>query len=306
MHGVGHAGEKGVTKLLAAYCAGYSDVRIRLSSTTPASDNARVTDTQVQQFLHNGYVKLEKAFPRPTAEEAVAILWTKCGCDPHNPATWTRPVVRLGDCPEEPFREAANTPVLRQAFDRLVGPGRWIARESLGGFAIRFPHGDDPGDTGWHVDASFPPDHPTTSYFDWRINVESKGRALLMLFLFSDVTENDAPTRIRIGSHLSVARLLAPSGAAGMSSLEVANAMQDVTGGLPEAEATGEAGTVYLCHPFLVHAAQRHRGSNPRFLAQPPLYPKEPLNLRRQDGDYSLVEQAILLALRPTLLSPDS
>ena len=34
------------------------------------------------------------------------------------------------------------------------------------------------------------------------------------------------------------------------------------------------AGTVYLCHPFLVHAAQPHRGTRPRFMAQPPLLPK--------------------------------
>jgi len=39
---------------------------------------------------------------------------------------------------------------------------------------------------------------------------------------------------------------------------------------LPETLATGEAGTVYLCHPFLVHAAQQHRGSTPRFQWRPP------------------------------------
>ncbi|MDF3856529.1 phytanoyl-CoA dioxygenase, partial [Paracoccus pantotrophus] len=42
----------------------------------------------------------------------------------------------------------------------------------------------------------------------------------------------------------------------------------------PEVLATGAAGTVYLCHPFLVHAAQPHRGTRPRFMAQPPLLPK--------------------------------
>jgi hypothetical protein len=46
-----------------------------------------------------------------------------------------------------------------------------------------------------------------------------------------------------------------------------------VTSGQAIALATGRAGDVYLCHPFLVHAAQSHRGRNPRFLAQPPLYP---------------------------------
>jgi hypothetical protein len=33
--------------------------------------------------------------------------------------------------------------------------------------------------------------------------------------------------------------------------------------------ATGQAGDVYLCHSFLVHAAQRHRATTPRFRAQP-------------------------------------
>ena len=64
--------------------------------------------------------------------------------------------------------------------------------------------------------------------------------------------------------------------------------------GRPEALATGEAGTVYLCHPFLVHAAQPHRGTHPRFLAQPPLLPREPLTI---DGP-SPVERAIAAALR--------
>ena len=61
----------------------------------------------------------------------------------------------------------------------------------------------------------------------------------------------------------------------------------------PQALATGEAGTVYLCHPFLVHAAQMHRGAVPRFMAQPPLHPAEPVRLDREDGNYSPVETAI-------------
>jgi hypothetical protein len=75
-------------------------------------------------------------------------------------------------------------------------------------------------------------------------------------------------------------------------------ALERVTGGMPEAIATGLAGTVYLCHPFLAHAAQPHRGVAPRFLAQPPLYPRVPFELERSDGGYSLVERAIRLGLR--------
>ena len=257
-----------------------------------------MTHAQQEQFLHDGLVKVENGFSEAIAEEGRTILWRESGCDPANPATWIHPVVRMGDCAQKPFRQAANTPVLHAAFDQLFGAGRWIPRTSLGGFPIRFPHKDDPGDTGWHVDASFPPDHQSGPYFDWRINLESKGRALLMLFLFSDVTEQDAPTRIRCGSHLRVARLLAGAGPEGMSFMEVAQALEGITSDLGETAATGPAGTVYLCHPFLAHAAKSHRGNNPRFMAQPPLYPKVPVNLARSDEDYSLVERAIIKGMR--------
>ena len=268
-----------------------------------SSDPAKaspLTDTQITQFVHDGFVKISKAFPRALADEARSILWRDTGCDESDPTTWTKPVIRLGNYAQGPFTEAANTPVLHQAFDQLVGPGHWQARHDLGTFPIRFPSPDEPGDTGWHVDSSFPPDSgDTTDYLHWRINLRSKGRALLMLFLFSDIAENDAPTRIRVGSHLDVARILAPAGDYGFSLLELAtttNIFAD-TAAHPEVLATGEAGTVYLCHPFLVHAAQPHRGSRPRFLAQPPLMPAAPFLLDRADGAYSPVEQAIRLAL---------
>jgi len=257
-----------------------------------------LTDERRQQFVQDGFVRLDHAFSSELAAQARSILWREAGCEPEDRTTWKRPVVRVADCSQHPFRQAANTPVLHAAFDVLVGPGRWVPRESLGGFPIRFPHPDDPGDTGWHVDSSFPPPEPTNSYFDWRINVRSKGRALLMLFLFSDVSQQDAPTRIRLGSHLSVARLLSPLGEDGLSMLELARLADTDTCGMPEVVATGAAGTVYLCHPFLVHAAQPHRGATPRFLAQPPLYSRAPLELERLDGAYSLVETAIRLGRR--------
>jgi hypothetical protein len=114
-----------------------------------------------------------------------------------------------------------------------------------------------------------------------------------MLFLFSEVTEADAPTRIRIGSHLDVPPLLEPYGEEGVSGLEIAPALVAASAHRPLAYATGRPGDVYLCHPFLVHAAQPHHGTRPRFMAQPPLYPAVPCELDRADGAYSPVERAI-------------
>jgi len=238
-------------------------------------------------FVQCGAARLEQAFPPELAGECREILWRATGCDPADTRTWSRPVVRLADHAEEPFRLAANTAALHAAFDVLVGRGRWRPRASVGGFPIRFPSAEDPGDTGWHTDAGF-----YAADGSMRLNLRSQGRALLLLFLFSDVGEDDAPTRIEIGSHLDVPPLLEPAGAAGVDAMELPQRF-DPGRNHPIALATGRAGDVYLCHPFLIHAAQRHRGTTPKFMAQVALEAIDPLELDRRDGDYSPVEVAI-------------
>lgn len=256
-----------------------------------------LNEQEVAAFVREGVVRIDGAFPRAVADACRAVLWRDAGLDAADASTWTKPVIRLGNYHDPAFVGAANTPVLHGAFDRLVGCGRWVAPASVGTFPVRFPSTQDPGDAGWHIDASFaPPDGDAHDYMAWRVNVRSKGRALLMLLLFSDVGPDDAPTRIRIGSHLSIARALAGAGEDGATVFALQDAYT-ATAALPEITATGDAGTVYLCHPFLVHAAQPHRGTRPRFMAQPPLFPAQPLSLTRADGDYSAVERAIRLAL---------
>src|ERR1700761_1006665 len=100
---------------------------------------------QIDQFIEDGFVAIGEAFPRHLADRARAIMWRNLPCDGDDPATWTRPVIRLGGYGDEPFRLAANTPVLHTALDQLVGPGRWRPRGGLGTFPVRFPHPDDPG-----------------------------------------------------------------------------------------------------------------------------------------------------------------
>ena len=252
-----------------------------------------LTTQQIEQFIQSGYVEIPNAFSKELAETCRSILWKDTGCDPNDPSTWIHPVVRLGGYSQEPFRLAANTPILHTAADQLVGKGRWTPCGSVGTFPVRFPSDKDPGDTGWHADASFyGPDR------SMRLNVNSRGRALLMLFLFSDIGMDDAPTRILAGSHLDVPALLQPAGEYGLDFISLA---QKFTGTLERqvVYATGTAGTVFLCHPFLIHGAQPNRGKSARFLAQPPLLPRsdESIRLHREDGDYSPVEIAIRLGL---------
>lgn len=243
---------------------------------------------EVESFIAHGYVAIQGAVPADVVQACRQLIWQDLGQRgvTADPATWTEPVVRIA-CPEGgPFAEAGTRPALWEAFDQLIGAGRWWRRAGVGGtIPVRFPSAGDPGDAGWHIEASYERDGQ-----QW-VNINSRARGLLVLYLFSDVDASSAPTRIRPGSHLDAARVLAPAGVEGLAWTEAASASAEASAGRPTALATGDAGDAFLCHPFLVHAASwPHQGLLPRMMAQPAvaLHAQFPLT-----APLSPVEQAI-------------
>src|ERR1044072_7654389 len=103
-----------------------------------------LTAEQLDRFNQEGFLRVERAFPRDLADEARAILWKDTGCDPDDRGTWIKPVIRLGMYSQAPFIKAANTQVLHEAFDQLVGAGKWLPCGSMGTFPVRFPSAEDP------------------------------------------------------------------------------------------------------------------------------------------------------------------
>ena len=63
------------------------------------------------------------------------------------------------------------------------------------------------------------------------------------------------------------------------------------------AEITASPGDVYLCHPFLYHAASPNHSGVPRFMCNRTTPLRERMQLRRSDDDYSPVEESIRRAL---------
>ena len=250
---------------------------------------------ELERFIEDGYLIVRSAVPTELAEECRVSAAQQLGIDLASPNTWRRPVVRgvpTGVC----FRQAANAPHLMDAVGQLVNPDAWQPRPNLGAFVVRFPSDEDPGDAGWHIDSSFQP--PGDSR--WFVNYRSKERALLLLCLLSDVGMDDAPSRLLAGSPPEMARLLASAGEEGLP-----GAYEDQESQIPlpaskdgEVFATGSAGDVFICHPFLVHAASwPHRGEQPRFLAQPPIAVSDGLVLDRPLNRLSAVARAIRLGI---------
>jgi hypothetical protein len=260
--------------------------------------DAVLSPAEIERFVADGFVVVRGAVPRRTVDDCWSELATdlrRRGVDPDRRETWMAPVVRL-DCPfTPPFAAAGTQPRLWEAYDQLLGEGTWWQHPVVGGtIPVRFPVAGDPGDAGWHVDGSFAIDGL------FGLNVHSRDRGLLCLFLFTDVGPDDAPTEIKVGSHLDVPPVLEPFGQTGADFVTVAQALPASTFARRSAFATGAAGDVYICHPFLVHRATwPHRGERPRAIAQPGIPTKQPFALDR-DADptgASPVERAILQAL---------
>ncbi|ETK37853.1 phytanoyl-CoA dioxygenase family protein [Microbispora sp. ATCC PTA-5024] len=229
-----------------------------------------LSDADLDRFVAEGYLKLEEAFPRAVGDRIRSSLWERIGLSPDRPEEWTRPVVwTLDDTGEGPFGEAMGSPRLAAALDRIAGG--WIPRGAPGMTPVRFPHPGDSGDTGWHIDQNDPGPEGR-----WGV-VTARPHTLLLLFLYSEVGPDDAPTRIRVGSHLDAARVLEPYGEKGLEFFASGPILDEASAHRPLAYATGLPGDAFLCHPFLVHAAQRHRGTRPRFMSQMPIFLSRPL-----------------------------
>jgi hypothetical protein len=249
----------------------------------------------VDSFVRDGFVAVRHAVDAGTTAACRELIWqsmARRGLLRQDPATWPA-LARIDDLDAEPFTAAGCSPALTAAYDELIGPGRWKSPVDVGrAVMVRFPSEDRAG-AGYHIEGSY---LGPAGQRGW-VNVRSRARGLLALFLLTDVGPDDAPTRLVRGSHLTVARFLAPYGESGTDA--DTDLWYPSTLCRPVAHATGTAGDVYLCHPFIVHTAiWPHHGTGPRMIAQPAV--NAPAGFTLDGTDPSPVAQAIANGLAMT------
>jgi hypothetical protein len=190
---------------------------------------------------------------------------------------------------EPPF-SAAWTDRALLAIDELVGKDRYLAPQGLGWFPISFPGFDEPPwkppAEGWHVDGQ-----------QFHHHIDSRDQGLLTIVLLSDIGPGDGGTALDLGSHKITARVLADAEPDGLDLPELCRRVGAHPLGMV-IEATGQAGDVYLNHPFMRHARSPNTGKTVRFICNPCIVLHEPMNLARPNpSEHSPVEAAIVRAL---------
>ena len=96
-----------------------------------------LSSQQVDEFITRGFVRLAGAFSEDAARMARKFLWQKLAAydvKPDDPTTWTQPMIHVREVYSSSEFEACSTLRLKDGVEDLVGRGRWIARDDVGGW----------------------------------------------------------------------------------------------------------------------------------------------------------------------------
>jgi hypothetical protein len=264
-----------------------------------------LTPEQQQHFIEKGYVTVKGTLDRDLAKEWTDEAYVRLGYDPVDRSTWTKDIVwmdrnhiapikdispkawaALGDvCGGEDRIETKVMEIESEHFTTIN------ATEWSDAFIVNFRRGADkpwmkPSAEagGWHKDGSF-----------FRHFLDSREQGLLTVVYWSDVAHKGGGTFLAPDSIAVVARYLAehPEG------VDPSTDFGALIGQCKEfVEVTGDLGDFTILHPFMLHASSNNHSPTVRFMTNPPVVLKEPMNLDREDpADFSLIELATLHGL---------
>lgn len=262
-----------------------------------------LTEEQVQSFLDKGYLVLHDCLDTTIANRWIEEAYERLGYDKDNPATWQKDIIWMDHKNQLPVRDlaprawAAILDVVGGE-DRLESQVMQIESKHFStidssiwsdAFIVNFHKGaDQPWQPpsakvgGWHKDGSY-----------FKHFLDSREQALLTIVLWSDMLHQGGGTFVAPDSVRLMARYLSehPEGV-NPKDFKFQEMISQCT---QFEEITGKAGDFVILHPFMLHASSQNVIGKPRFMSNPPIVLKEPMNLNRENSeDFSLLERATL------------
>ncbi len=247
---------------------------------------------QIQHFIDHGFIHLSDCFDTSFAARWTSQAFDRIGYDEHDRATWQEPIIHMPNTESVSVKDFAPK-VWAAMCDLLGGEERIQTPVQWGnGFIVNFHLGADrewvppsPEAKGWHKDGDF----------FWHF-LDSPEQGLLVIVVWRDIDSHGGGTFIAPDSVQPIARYLH----------EHPEGLHPFEGGFGDKivecsdlrEVTGKAGDVILMHPYMLHASSQNHSDKARFITNPPVALKEPMNFNRTDpAEFSPVERAILQAL---------
>jgi len=264
-----------------------------------------LSEADAQHFIEKGYVRVKGCVDPALAKKWTDAAYGRLGYDPVDRSTWTKDIVwmdrhniaKIKDISPRGWAALCDVTGGEDRIDHKVMEiesqhfTTIDSTEWSDAFVVNFRRGADKPWVkpsveagGWHKDGSF-----------FRHFLDSREQGLLTIVYWSDVVHQGGGTFVAPDSIKVVAEYLAahPEGVDD----------GDAFGRLIEQchdfeEVTGETGDFIILHPFMLHASSNNHSGRVRFMTNPPVVLKEPMNLNRADpADFSLIERATLHAL---------
>jgi hypothetical protein len=231
-----------------------------------------LTAEQREFFLEHGWLRIPNAIDKNVLDKWMSDLWVRLGWDEHDKSTWKLDYLKMPKHHEIPSSEFS--PDAWKAMCEIVGGEDKIdkEREYLTGdnFIPNFgseywkTHSHSVEDAkGWHTDNDY-----------YRQFLDSSTNALTIINCFTDVKpgqEGIDPPFSYLYRHIKDCKKF--------TTVEA------------------KAGDVLITHALLPHAPSKNHLHEIRVITNPHVNLKDPFNLNRPDGDYTLCEQVILRAL---------
>lgn len=262
-----------------------------------------LNEQQVQSFLDKGYLVVPDCLDTSIANRWIDEAYQRLGYDPNDPSTWEVDIIWMDHRNQMPVRTLA--PKAWDAILDVVGGEERLETQVMqieskhfstinsfewsDAFIANFHRGSDqpwqpPSANvgGWHKDGSY-----------FRHFLDSREQALLTIVLWSDMLHQGGGTFISPDSVRVMARFLYDH-PEGVQPREI-DSKALISQCKEFEEITGKAGDFVILHPFILHASSQNTIRKPRFMTNPPIVLKEPMNLNRPNPeDYSLLERATL------------
>ena len=251
-----------------------------------------LTEEQIQNFLEYGFVHLTDCFDPEFAATSTSAAFARLDYQEDDPDTWEREIVHLPA--EDRVLVKDFAPKVYGAMCDLLGGEDRIKQpvEWGNGYIINFRLGADrewippsPESGGWHKDGDF----------FWHF-LDSPEQGLLLIVIWRDIEPKGGGTFMACDSIQPIAEYLN----------ENRGGLHPFEGGFGKfideckdfRELTGKTGDVLIMHPYMLHASSQNHSGKARFITNPPVSLKEPMNFNRENPeDFSPVELAVLKAL---------
>lgn len=273
-----------------------------------------LNSSDIDHFLQHGYVKIPNCFTRDASNNITSSVWTRLGVSPSDKSTWSNipnlVAGRVNMPSHSTFSAKEFAPKAWSAICDLVGGEERVSEENRtwnDGLIVNLGTDDNAGRDirpqelqGWHVDGDF-----FVHYLD------SPEQALLVIPLFTDIRPGGGGTFIcphaisHIARHLydnpeGVSPRFTPRSDPEFKMEKDLRWFNELAVSMPDeafVEVTGQVGDVYLLHPLMLHSASNNKLREVRIITNPPVSLREPFELQRGDGQYSVVEQKTLKEL---------